>query len=820
MNDRFPLDRPRPETALTEEHHAPRHANPGLGEQRAFGEDVLDLHTLLQTLRRNAGLIAAIALLATAAAAWAAYRVPDRYRATSALRILDERRMLTGGMDVGLAEGMLGRQTDPILSQMQVLRSRSVLGEVADRVGMRLAVVEGGLSRSVLGGLSITSDATADTLRVTFTNDSYTVSGRQGPTTAAYGVPVEVEGVSFTISAPPADREPTVLALRERDRAIDGLMERLRTRPRERTDVVDLEFEARDPVIAQQVVNTTAQVFRERSQQAAGEQSRRRREFVEARLLETEAVLREAQDALSDFQRREQVFSSQDLFAAQQVSIHNLDMRIEELRSERRMFVALRDGLSAGATQGEGIRTMVSAPGLEQNPVVSQLYRQLVNYEIRQDSLRASGSSATNPDWVRNSALIASTEQNLTAALSSHINALDARISAAEEVRGRRSAELTAMPGRQAEESRLVIELETIRRMADQLREEAQRARISEVVEAGQVDIVDLAPLPSAPVNDRKPLKLALGMMLGLMMGSGAALLRETMNTAVRSREDVEEQLRVPSLAVVPQIRPIGPVSRVSRILGNGRKKTSTALVRSGTNGAAGVDPSLIVIHNPQSAAAEAYRTLRTNLIFSQADRPIRTLVVTSSSAGEGKTTTAANLAASYAQQGMSVLLVDADLRRPQQHHLFGIGREPGLTDLVLERASVDDVIRRTSLAGLCVVPSGMQPPNPAELVGGPRFRAAMAKLAEGFDLVIVDTPPVLAASEGAIMGARADAVVMVVRAGTTDRDSARQAMLQLRTVSANVVGVLLNDVEGNVPKYSRYQYYYTYYGADETVRA
>jgi capsular exopolysaccharide synthesis family protein len=222
----------------------------------------------------------------------------------------------------------------------------------------------------------------------------------------------------------------------------------------------------------------------------------------------------------------------------------------------------------------------------------------------------------------------------------------------------------------------------------------------------------------------------------------------------------------------------------------------------------------LVTLTDVRSTGAEAYRMLRTNLLFTQAVNTLRTLAITSAVPGEGKTTTAANLAISCAQQGMKILLVDCDLRRSRLHRLFNVASTPGLTGLLLGQCTPAEALRATRVEGLTVLPSGVLPPNPGEILGGARMKRALDAFSTAFDLVVMDTPPLRAAADAAILGGRVDGVALVVRAGETDRAAALYSVQQLEGVGARVLGAILNDPDAKVPQYGDYYYYYDYYGA------
>ncbi|WP_029215139.1 CpsD/CapB family tyrosine-protein kinase [Kallotenue papyrolyticum] len=211
----------------------------------------------------------------------------------------------------------------------------------------------------------------------------------------------------------------------------------------------------------------------------------------------------------------------------------------------------------------------------------------------------------------------------------------------------------------------------------------------------------------------------------------------------------------------------------------------------------------LIALRDPRSPAAEAYRALRTNIQFSSLDRPLRTLLVTSTAPDEGKSTTLANLAVTMAQAEQRVLLVDCDLRRPSLHTLFGLPNEVGLTNLLLQESG-DLPAQPTEVPGLLVLTSGPLPPRPADILGSRRMEEVIARLREAADVVLFDTPPVVAVTDAAVLATKVDGVLLVFRAGATRRDRAREARRRLEKVNANIVGVVLTDVQND----STYDYY------------
>lgn len=227
--------------------------------------------------------------------------------------------------------------------------------------------------------------------------------------------------------------------------------------------------------------------------------------------------------------------------------------------------------------------------------------------------------------------------------------------------------------------------------------------------------------------------------------------------------------------------------------------------------------PPLVAWNNPKSPPAEAYRALRTNLQFIGLDRPLSSLLVTSAGPGEGKSTTSANLGAVMAQAGRRVILVGADMRKPQLHNIFGFPNDVGLTNVLTGHVPWQKALRDTPIDGVRLLASGPIPPNPAELLGSQRMGDLLKQLQEEVDMVIVDAPPVLSVTDAGVLSQWVDGVLFVVCAGVTPRELALEAKLQLEKVGARIVGTVVNRIERQA---GYYHYYYYYYGDDNPAPA
>ncbi|GJG89037.1 hypothetical protein tb265_42180 [Gemmatimonadetes bacterium T265] len=813
--------------------HAPPYA-PSYGQAgREAAGDRLNLRGVLASLRPHALLIAMFTLLTAGVTAFLVSREVPTYRARALVQVVDPRNVLPKTLGGQVADQGGGDQrSDPVLSQLVILQGRGVLGEAVDREGLRL-VSRADFPRSRLGDVQVTLPNDArDAVGLTF--GAGEVTARRGAQTAraAYGAPVVLDGVRFVVPARPAVSRAT-LAVIPREDAIDSVGHALRATPREATNGVDVEYISPDSAAAVRVTNAVLEAFQHVDATTAQQDAKRRGLFLAKQLVGVDSLLARAQGQLTQFRRTRQVYNSRDQLVAEQGNLLALDTQREQLEADRRTYQTLLDALTRSPRGGD-LQALVSAGAGTSNPVIAQLYGQLVQYETARDSLTSGewGRASTNPDVQRQNALAAAARARLIAATQSQLSALGARVSAVDVQRGRRAAVLQTLPGAEAEEERLGQQVSSLNTTAEELRAEYQKARIAEAVETGQVNVVSSASRAQL-VGTHRGARLVFGVALGLLLGVGAAYLIDHFNTSIRNRDELEAVLQIPGLAVIPPVERGAPsrarlrlpelaaFGRGGRAAGDGRRRRPTpiaALAAGGSLDGADLPAPANRRNTPAmahaAAAAEAYRALRTNLLYAQTSGPLKTLVVTSPAAADGKTTTAVNLSVAFAQQGLRVLLVDCDLRRPGLAAALGVPSDPGVTDLLLGRAELPAGVYATRVHRLDVLPCGTSRGDAAELLGSPQMRALVDRLAGEYDLVVMDTPPVLAASDAVVLAARADGVLLVLRAGETDRGAAQFALQQLTGVRARVVGGVLNDPDAKLARYGGYSAYgYAYAG-------
>ncbi len=375
--------------------------------------------------------------------------------------------------------------------------------------------------------------------------------------------------------------------------------------------------------------------------------------------------------------------------------------------------------------------------------------------------------------------------------------------------------QLKGFSGREVEYARLQREVEANRRIYAMLKEKLEEVRITEAEKIPDVSIIDPAGLPKSPVSYQLKFNLVLGGFLGLVVGMVAAFVAENLDTSFGAIGDVENVVKVPVLGIVPSIASDeGTFKR--RFL---RKKASKKQER---------DVRLVVHYKPTSPIAELFRNIKTNIKLSSSRK---TILITSAGPEEGKTTILINLGLVCAQDGLKVLLISSDLRRPAIAGSFGLNRKPGLSELIMGTAvldkalrnssdmmlgemAVEEILKRPGLERVWILPAGVSPLNPSEVLGSKELDNLIGKLKKDFDIILFDSPPVLPVSDATILAAKVDGVILCYEIGRTSRDALVRAKLQLESARANVLGIILNHIKPQTQVGDAYPYYrYRYYG-------
>lgn len=475
--------------------------------------------------------------------------------------------------------------------------------------------------------------------------------------------------------------------------------------------------------------------------------------------------------------------TSQNLMAGNQ-QLNQIRARRIELEAARKIIAAAREHIEERETIPE-IRHNTVIQGMKQ--MFAQLSREKADLSSRYGDRHPKIATINEQIATLNREYQVEIDGILAASEKQFQQVLDAEksLNALIEKEKRQAIELSKL---EAMYKPLAREAENNAKVYGLITQRQKEIDLTGVLKTGNVRVLDPAVAIGVPVKPRVILSMFAGLACGLLFGVALAFGLEAIDRTLKTHEDVERIVAVPVLGVVP-------------VIGEKKEAQDRSAIR---------ERDLHVHRNPKSTAAEFCRSIRTNLMFLSPDSPIRTLVITSPSPQEGKTTTAVSMGITMAQAGARVLIVDTDMRRPRLHHSFAMSNDVGVSNLIVGNSSIEKSVRQTEVPNLDVLTCGPTPPNPAELLLTERFRNLVKDLAARYDRVIFDSPPTSAVTDPAVLGNLMDGVLLVVRGGKSTRESALHARRQLLAANANLLGVVINEVDFSSRTYGSY-YYRTY---------
>jgi succinoglycan biosynthesis transport protein ExoP len=598
------------------------------------------------------------------------------------------------------------------------------------------------------------------------------------------------------------DEKARLQAMQQAD-AAGMLQARISVIPVKDSRVVSIAVEDGDPQRAALLANEVAQAYMAENLALRLRTTETATQWLEERKVELERASQASELALYDFKKNTDMLSVSpenkknsvtDRITSYEATLTQVRTKIAALQGRVEAIRQLQKGSQPGdETWAEAV------PGASDS-AIQELKRRFVEQrascvELSERYLSEHPKmiecntklAVVREDFVRSlTNVVRKAETELAQAVAEEKNLMRLLAAAQDESfqLGKRQIEFDKM-NREAENDRRLYE-SVLRRLKD--------IELSGLLRTTNVRVLDAARPSYAPIKPDVQRSVMLALLMGVLAGCAVVVLLEILENTVATQADVEERLGLAFLGFVPRVDSKGESPK---------------------------DRDLFVHRQPKSSVAECCRAIRTNLLFMSPDKPFKTLVVTSSGPQEGKSTSCIFLGVAMAQSGNRVLLLDTDMRRPRLHKAFGVPNDVGISSLVVGEGSLDKAVKSTEVPNLFVLPCGPIPPNPAELLHTQAFADLLKAAGEKFDRIILDSPPLNAVSDSAVLATQADGVVLVLRAGKTNRDAAARALRSLADVQAQMYGAVLNDLDVTDARYRdtymSYRGYYGHYAAEES---
>ena len=591
---------------------------------------------------------------------------------------------------------------------------------------------------------------------------------------------------------------------------VDVLAANLKAEPLPDTRMLVISFTHTDPILAADIADNVAQVFIQRSFESKTEKYTKTSEWLERTTRELLAKVQQAEKELADYSSSHNIYSSdgkENLAIEKLTKLHGETTRAT---TERMMKQSLYEEVKAGRVS--------QLPEAFADPRMGELQKKLGDLQATYAQLNLT-YGPKHPKVVEANEQIATIKRQLEDSRKSLEDRLKADYERATRDEGSLGGALSIAKSEAAQQNQAAIQFNILKKNVDTANSlysdflsKTNQAKIQEHEQHSDTKMIDPPQVPTSPIAPNRPRTILIGFAVSLLAGIGLALFLEYLDNTVKTVEDVSRYAQLPALSVIPAIKN----RRVRAISagGNGRKQTTSGLTLSKGKG---LDLEQLPLLDSRSSVAEAYRVLRTSVLLSSAEKPPKTILVTSGQPSEGKTTTVINTAISLAQLGASVLIIDCDLRKPSVHKVLGVDHVIGLSTYLARRAELDDVIQKLPIPNLSVLASGRIPPNPAELISSTRMKEMLGLLSERYEHILIDSPPLLKVTDPVILSTLVDGVMLVVHGGKSTRDIVRRTRQELSSAGAKIFGVVLNNVDAGRDGYEHY-YYDTYSDYEESA--
>lgn len=587
---------------------------------------------------------------------------------------------------------------------------------------------------------------------------------------------------------------------------VGAYLSMLEVKPVRSTSLVDVTFSTPDPELSARLANAHAYAYVRYGMELRSETNDEALEFLQKKLVDLKERVEQSEASLNNYRRDKGIISVDDKENVIVDRLVDLNKRLTEAEAER-------IGLQAQVQTIQNNK-FDSLPVINNSAVIQGLKQQIAKYVADYASL-AKEFKPGYPPLDNLKTRLDESQQRLREEIRNEVKTINSAYTAAKN----KEAELRSQMNAQKQTTLdlkdsavqygiLAREVDTNRQLYDSVLQRIKEMSVAAQIRNSNIYVMEKAQAPLGPSYPSKQRSLLLGLCLGLTAGIGLAFLLEQMDSTFKSVEEAERYVLLPSLGVVPDFtrvegRQVGYVSQL----------VQSAKLELPFNAPAEPKNEVVLARHGQSVVFEAYRTLRSALLLSQAGDPPRTILMVSATRGEGKTTSTVNTAIVFAQMGMRVLVIDADLRRPRCHHLFKVENCVGLAEVLAGQLEPHGALHATAVENLFFISSGATPPNPAELLGSNRMHQVLDQLRNEFEFIFIDSSPVMAVSDAILLSTMVEGVVLVVN-GQTPKQLVRTTRAKLNTRRTKILGLLLNRVDMRDGGYANYySQYYNYYG-------
>lgn len=590
---------------------------------------------------------------------------------------------------------------------------------------------------------------------------------------------------------------------------IDTLLGNVEVRPVRDTRLVEILYHHQVPDLARKISDTWAEAFIQNTLDERFKSNKDSGKFLERTISNYKLRVKQAEEQLLNYRKANKVIDygdKENTVVARLGALNQLLLQAENDRKNAQLAFELSKGVGDITTLTE----------IQKDPMVQELSKKVTDLKQQRERLLVEFT----PEWPEVKKVtqqLTQVEGELRASYQRILSTIENQYKTAAQREDSLRKSFNVQLGETMNQNEGAImakmlqqEIDTNRQMLERLMQSQQGVELSGAgLLKNNIRIAEMSSLPRAPVSPKRLQNILLSALLSLIVGVGLVLFLDYVNNKIESVEDIDRYLRLPALGVIPLL----DNGAKTKKLGGGNGASGKELVPSGSNGSV-----VLTQVEANSSIAESYRQLRTSLLLSSAGHAPRTILFTSSQPAEGKTTTSVNTAISLAQTGSAVLIIDADLRRPRVHKIFGLKNNAGLSNFLTSEEDLASLIQ-VAMPNLYVLPVGPLPPNPAELLGSGRMKQVIETLAANFDYVIVDSPPVSSFADSLILSSMVEGVIIVVKGGATPRELAQRAKAHLQSVGARILGVVVNQIKLQPHDYYYYSSYYNrnyYAGGDD----